>query len=304
MAKSKVSATLNVGAVGGEPEGVDLPLAPLGPEADAPVLLGPGVFLVDESSARGAAAVLGHPGEHPVGAVVVVERVSVVAAVDVVRDPGPPAVAVVGVVIREDVVAIVEVRFQMIAGARRNDLDARAVGKAAYHSAPLDLDRPAVGAGRVRNPLVAGRNIEVAIDAELKRPDDVVIEAAIARSWPRSLKRSLRHDRLCRRRPYLLQDGQKGHVGDIKLAVVPGHAEDGAEALGEDDRIFALAKDENTAVVGFIRADLVHRVFGDVKRCPPARWRPGRGTARREPWRRAAPQTLRAPSVSRPSPGA
>ena len=39
------------------------PLAPLGPEGAAAVLLGPGVLLVDEAAAGRAAAVLGHPGE-------------------------------------------------------------------------------------------------------------------------------------------------------------------------------------------------------------------------------------------------
>ena len=62
------------------------------------------------------------------------------------------------------------------------------------------------------------------------------------------------------------EDGQAGHVHDVERAVVPGHAEDGAEALGEDDRVLALAEEEDPAEVGLVGADLVHRVLGDEQR--------------------------------------
>src|SRR5262249_12810919 len=150
-------------AVGGEPEGVDFPLAPLGPEPDAAIPLGPDVLLVEHAPARRPAAVLGHAGQVAVGAAVVVVGITIIAAVDMMRDAGPPAVAVVGVVVREQVVPVVEVRLQMVAGAGGEDLQATAVGPAAQHAAAADLDLAAVlGAGRAGDPLVADRDIKIA----------------------------------------------------------------------------------------------------------------------------------------------
>ena len=50
-----------------------------------------GHLFINHPAAGGAAAVLGHPVEHPVLAVVVVVGIAVVAAVDVVGDAGLPA---------------------------------------------------------------------------------------------------------------------------------------------------------------------------------------------------------------------
>ncbi len=112
-------------ALGLEPEAWTVPLPHSAQKATAAVFLGPGVFLVDEASAGGAAAVFGHPGEDAVGAVVVVVRIAVIAAVDVVGDAGPPAVAVVGVVVGEEVVEGVEVGLEVVAGAGGEDFELR-----------------------------------------------------------------------------------------------------------------------------------------------------------------------------------
>ena len=66
-------------------------LAPLGPEQAAAIFLGPDVLTVIDAAAGRTAAVFGHPGQHPVGAVVIVKRITVIAAVDVMGHPGPPA---------------------------------------------------------------------------------------------------------------------------------------------------------------------------------------------------------------------
>ncbi len=170
---------LEGGAGGLEGEPLDLLLAPLGPEDAVPVLLGPGVFLVDHSSARGAAAVLGDPVEEAVGVVVVVVGIAVIAAVDVVGHSGPPAVAVVGVVVGEEVVAVVEVRLQVVPRAVGQHLDLGPVGLAAERPAADDLRGLAVGAGGLQDALVAGGDIKVIVDPELDSRDDVVVQAPV-----------------------------------------------------------------------------------------------------------------------------
>ena len=47
---------------------------------------------------------------------------------------------------------------------------------------------------------------------------------------------------------------------------MPDHAEDGVELLGEDDRLLALAEQEDAVDRLVRRADLVHRV-SSTKRC-------------------------------------
>ena len=99
----------------------------------------------------------------------------------------------------------------------------------------------------------------------------------VGRRDPRSLKRSLRCVGLAVA-VGVAEDGQEGHVHDVERAVVPGHAEDRAEALGEDDRVLAVAEQEDAADrLGLVRPDLVHRVLGDEQRRRRARWRPGTG---------------------------
>ena len=49
------------------------------------------------------------------------------------------------------------------------------------------------------------------------------------------------------------ENGQIGHVHDVERAVVPDHAEDGAEPVGEDDRVFARRPwEDEDAVAGLV----------------------------------------------------
>ena len=62
------------------------------------------------------------------------------------------------------------------------------------------------------------------------------------------------------------EDGQVGHVHHVERTVVPDHAEDRVELVGEDDRLLAVAEQEDAVDRLVRRSDLVHRVFADEQR--------------------------------------
>ena len=188
------------------------------------------------------------------------------AAVDVVRDAGPPPLAVVGVVVGEQVVAGVEVRLEVVAGPGGEDLEPGAVEPATQRAPPDDLRGPAVGPGRPGDPLVTHGNVQIVIDADLEARDDVVVEvvggaggdAEVGEELPAHVGHAVAVG--------VPEHGQVGHVHDVEGAVVPDHAEDRVEPLGEDDRVLPVAEEQDAIDRLVRRPDLVHRVLADEER--------------------------------------
>ena len=62
------------------------------------------------------------------------------------------------------------------------------------------------------------------------------------------------------------QNGEIGHVHHVECPVVPDHAEDRIELLGEDNGLFALAEEQDAVDRLGGGADLIHGVFADKER--------------------------------------
>ena len=196
----------------------------------------------------------------------IVVGISIIAAVDVVSDARPPAFAVVRVVVGEEIVVAVQIRLKVIARPTGNHFQTCSIRTTADRSATFDLNLLAIlRTSRSGDTFVAHADIKPAVHAELEATDDVVVERFGA--WPEILEQvlALIGFTVAIR---IAKDAQIRHVHDIKGTVSPGHSEDSTEIVSENRGLIArwlavLARCEshNPAVIGFIRANLIHRIF-------------------------------------------
>ena len=114
--------------------------------------------------------------------------------------------------------------------------------------------------------LVADRDIKISVDADLQPRDDVVVEVVGRAGRDAQVREQLLALVGLAVAVAVAEDGQVGHVHHVERPVVPDHAEDRVELVGEDDRLLAVAEQEDAVDRLVRRPDLVHRVLADEQR--------------------------------------
>ena len=187
------------------------------------------------------------------------------AADDVVGQAIGPLLGIVVIAVGEDVVPRGQRDRERVSLAGRDDLEPRAVRPDPDHPAAGHRGRRAVLADGVGQPLVADRDVEIAVDPEPDTRGDMVVDPIESRDFRTEAGDQI-HPLVGTSVPISISKRrEKRGVDDEEGAVDPLQAHDAPELVGEDVDLAALDRHDRVGRPRR-RPGHVHRVLAEVDR--------------------------------------